>query len=471
MDLVQAIQFHGYWQPDAPALYFPDHQESAMNYGELVRCVANVNRRLLGQGIEPGSLVAINVVDDLLHAVLLIACARMGVATVSGEPVLISSQLAVSASLRDKAVSDTGLPFVLVGRDWLARSVEVADTLDLPWPRHLDLCRVMLTSGSTATPKPVVLTYGMVAERLRSYNYAFGGDFPKASRLLCGMRLSSSLGFTFLFYILQRGGFYCSDSREMSRMESAIKGHEIEAIVTTPYTLAEFVKHARNQPLQFAKLKLGLTAGSLITSSLVRQVREALCDKLVVFYGATETGVIASTSREGVAGDVGLPVPGTRVKIISPEGASLVPGQSGLIRIQAVSGPLPFFTASQWKEKKPPNDWYEPGDMGKFDDRGHLLVEGRADNLLNVGGTKVAPEVLEQSLAKGPGIRDCAVYSERDEEGIDRIVAVIAVDSSWKSQPFLTYCEAHIAADLLPSKFVAVANIPRTPNDKIARGA
>jgi fatty-acyl-CoA synthase/long-chain acyl-CoA synthetase len=328
----------------------------------------------------------------------------------------------------------------------------------------------MLTSGSTGRPKGVALTYRMIDERIHSFGHAFGSDFPNHARLLSGMRLSSSLGFAFLFYLLARGGFYCADSVDFQKVTTAIEGLNLGALVTTPFTLAELLKYGAAHSRSFPRVKLAMTAGSLLAPELARQVRAHICDRLIVFYGTTETGVISTCWWEAGIGEVGVIVPGRRVELIGPDDQPAAPGESGRIRIRAASGPLPFFNLQEPESRKR-NDCFEPGDVGSLTSAGQLVIHGREDGVINVGGTKTTSEVLEQTLLGAPGLQDCAVVCHRDHVGIDRIIAFLVLGPYWNQQVFQDHCEANILRDFLPSKFVLLRQIPRNRNNKIDREA
>jgi acyl-coenzyme A synthetase/AMP-(fatty) acid ligase len=191
---------------------------------------------------------------------------------------------------------------------------------------------------------------------------------------------------------------------------------------------------------------------------------------MVVFYGTTETGVIASTADFGEPGDVGSVVQGRRVDIVGINGDVLGPGERGTIRISASAGPLPYFDISDLASRTPRIS-FSPGDIGFINDKGHVVIQGRSDDLINAGGTKVSPELLEQAISSAPGIRDCGVLRERDNLGIDRITAFLVLAPMWNQAAFMAYCESTITRDLLPTKFVLVQQIPRNQNGKIDRGA
>ena len=329
----------------------------------------------------------------------------------------------------------------------------------------------MLTSGSTGQPKGVALTYRMVQERIDAFPNVFGSEFAEYRGLMCGMRLSSSLGYAFLFYSLARGGLFCSDSTDFDKIVGAISRFGLQALITTPFTLAEFIARCEQDAnVRFPRLPLVLTAGSLASPQLTRRVRDLLCDRLIVFYGTTETGVISTAEGDLAVGDVGTSVAARRVEIVDADGRKVPDGELGTIRIRAASGALPYFDLSDWQQKTP-KESFSPGDVGLINSLGHLVIHGREDNVINIGGTKTTFELLEQSILAAPGVRDCGVVCRRDPLGIDRITAVLVLDPFWDQARFLAHCEANIIRDFLPSKFVLATQIQRNRNNKIDREA
>ena len=469
MSFVQSIEKFARERPQAPALFFPDFQPQPLTYGELARIVTQVSSRLAAAEVVKGDCVALEMANDYRHALLLIACARNGIATVSSTPDALAGLISLTAVLTDKprrSGSSGAVRIVPVDESWEVPADDALPAGPALSPSADDLCRIMMTSGSTGRPKGVALTYAMIEERIKSYAWAFGAEFPTHDRILCGMKLPTSLGFGFLFYMLARGGLFCSDSVDFDRIIGALKANEINALVTTPYTLTELLEYSDKSRKSLPRLPLIMTAGSLVSSELAKRVRQRLCERLVIFYGTTETGVVTSTCEGETLGQV---VPGRRISIIE-DGTPLPLGQVGTIRIEADAGVLPFFDAVDWQSRRP-KTFFEPGDAGMLTKANELVVLGRKDGVINVGGSKTTPEVIEQSLSGAPGIKECGVVCRNDAYGIGRITALLVLAPGFSEQRFLSYCEAHVLRDFLPGKFVVVKTIPRTANSKIDRVA
>ena len=193
-------------------------------------------------------------------------------------------------------------------------------------------------------------------------------------------------------------------------------------------------------------------------------------DKLVVFYGTTETGVVSVRDDSGVLGDVGSVVSSKQVDILGKDNQVLPRGQDGMVRIRNIGGRVSFFDQARWPDRRPV-DHFVPGDLGMIDARNRLIMLGRQDGLINSGGVKTSPELLEQTICGAPGVMDCGVITQRDQMGIDRIVAFLVLRPEWVESTFLAYCKAKLNNHFLPSKFVVVKTIARNSNGKVDRQA
>lgn len=459
-----------------PALFFPDCQTEPVNYQTLGRLVSGVAQRLHDVGLRKGDILGVEIHHPFHHAVLLIACLQLGICTVSHPKNNVGlRKWGIKATILDnlQTLNRSSQNCILVDNSWFVPAGTVcADTLS-PEILASDLCRLMQTSGTTGEPKVVALTYEMIDERLLCYaSGALGTQFAAATRLMCGLQLATSLGYTFLLHMVARGGLFCMDSAKFENIVSAINSLDIDMLATTPYTLAEIIRHINeNRNSSFNRLKLCLTAGSLVLPSLAGEIRKQVADEVIVFYGTTETGVVSMCSSPNVAGDVGVVVANRKVEILGPNNRCLGCREVGRIRImRAGGGPLPFLV-EHGDHSDTTRLFFEPGDVGYLEPDGRLIIVGRETSILNVGGSKIGPEVLEAVLRAAPGIDDCAVACRIDALGIGRITACIVLNRLWNERRFLDYCRSKLSQDFLPSRFIVTSRIPRTENRKVDRAA
>jgi acyl-CoA synthetase (AMP-forming)/AMP-acid ligase II len=168
-------------------------------------------------------------------------------------------------------------------------------------------------------------------------------------------------------------------------------------------------------------VRLAISAGAPLPLELEREVFNARGLKIHNFYGSSECGGIAydrSGEPRSDSGSVGTPM----------EGVSLEVGPDGCLRVLG-----PNVAETYWPEPADTlgNGCFQTSDLAGFRGRElHLL--GRAGDVINVAGRKVAPETVEQVLRRHEAVRDCVVFgvpSGRAERG-ECIVAVVVVDGA-----------------------------------------
>jgi acyl-CoA synthetase (AMP-forming)/AMP-acid ligase II len=116
------------------------------------------------------------------------------------------------------------------------------------------------------------------------------------------------------------------------------------------------------------------------------------------------------------------------------------------------------------------NGWFYPGDVGYLRDDNLLVVSGRLETLINVGGDKVNPELVEEVLSSFPAIADCAVLNVPNEIGIDEMHALIVPRAAFAESDLRKHCAVKLQRSFVPVRYLAVDKIPRNDMAKIERG-
>jgi acyl-CoA synthetase (AMP-forming)/AMP-acid ligase II len=185
MNIVEPILFQAKYRPGAPALCGLGKQ--VISYAVLRAQMNNVARRAIAYGLKRGSIVALSTDQSLLEATLILGLTQVGIIPVSvGIPppaglkidaiVGVTKHLLAPAaqhlSLDDSWITGDGAP-VETTRDTRSESDEV--------------CRIVLTSGTTGDPKAVALTHKLVMARNARFEYLFGSRLPTLSRIYMGL--------------------------------------------------------------------------------------------------------------------------------------------------------------------------------------------------------------------------------------------------------------------------------------------
>ena len=321
-------------------------------------------------------------------------------------------------------------PAAIVGEDGgesplpAARPVEPGDAL------------VVATSGTTGTPKGVVLTHAAVEASARAASARLGIDDERDRWCAC-LPLAHVGGLAVVTRALVCGtplevlpGF----DRE-TVLAAARRGATLVSLV--PTTLGRLGPDAARL---FRLLVLG---GSAAPSELPPNA--------VSTYGMTETG-------SGVVYD-GRPLDGVEVRI-APTGEIELRGPM-LLRAYR-DGTSPLRTGG----------WLATGDAGRLSPAGRLEVHGRLSELIISGGENVWPVAVEQILERHPAVAEVAVIGHPDREWGERVVAFV-VARPGMDPPRLAELRDLVRAEhgpwAAPKELVLLEHLPRTAIGKIAR--
>jgi acyl-coenzyme A synthetase/AMP-(fatty) acid ligase len=170
------------------------------------------------------------------------------------------------------------------------------------------------------------------------------------------------------------------------------------------------------------------------------------------------TYVSGSPARPAPEGTVGWPQPGRRVRL-----------RDGRIEIAAHE---PGLMLGYWEEGAPRlplrEGWLDTGDLAEEGPDGALRHLGRADDLLNPGGTRVAPQEVEAALA-GLGAAELAVGEAEVAGGARVLAAYYVAEAAFDEAEAGAYAAARLAPHKRPRLWLRRPSLPRNANGKLLR--
>jgi long-chain acyl-CoA synthetase len=168
---------------------------------------------------------------------------------------------------------------------------------------------------------------------------------------------------------------------------------------------------------------------------------------------------------------VGLPVPGTTIKICSFDtGATLAVGQEGEIVVHSPSLLKAYWNKSEATAESLRDGWFRTGDIGVFDDRGCLHFLGRAKEMLKVKGMSVFPSEVEALLGQHPDVMGSGVIGQADADKGEIPIAFVRMreGSALTEAALATWCRDNMAGYKVP-QIRFVAELPMTATGKVKK--
>jgi len=473
MNIVDPILFQASMQPKAAALCAPGTGISLISYGRLVQMVHTISRQLLRFSLGPGKIVAVEIKDPIFLAAVTLALARLGAATVSRYDDRILNAVGIDALVADayppRAKVDQ---MILVDLSWT--KTEAVDPPDVPSSGPDDLCRIILTSGTTGEPKAVAFTNRMVAARTASNNFVFGSRFPPCSRIYSDLPLSTAPGFWYFIHTLWRGGTFFLPGETFEATVDIFDEHKVQCVVASPAGLEVLLRKYEQYPSLQSEFEMMIAVGDVFSKTLSDRVRSRICSHVTCVYGATETQTTATGPAHVLCetpGATGFVVPNVTVEIVSESGDTLPNGIEGLVRIKSPNVVDCYMGDPVASAKAFRDGWYYPGDRGRLEPGNLLCLAGREDTLLNLGGDKVSPESIEQVVAACPGVFECAAFGVPNEFGIGTLWVAILADSNLGDETLRAHCRSNLPGQFVPAGFLRPAALPRNAMGKVDRAA
>lgn len=217
------------------------------------------------------------------------------------------------------------------------------------------------------------------------------------------------------------------------------------------------------------KLKRILLGGGPAGPALLNTARQAKLP-IAPCYGMTESAAAISLldSNDFLDGKdgVGNPLPHASIFVRDPAGLPARPNVNGRIIVNSDA----LFRGYYPNLPQSLDDGFATHDLGVFDDDGGLFIKGRLDRIINSGGEKINPYVVERVLAETGLVAEAVVTGAPDPEWGECVVVIYVVDEEAEnvtSDRLRTALKERLAPHEMPKKWIEVEEIPYTPLGKL----
>jgi acyl-CoA synthetase (AMP-forming)/AMP-acid ligase II/acyl carrier protein len=463
-----------------------------LTYGDLGRALDAIATSLAGAGFGRGARIGIAMPDGPdLAIVMLAACSAATCAPLNAtldEDALVRLLVAMRIdalivpegpdSNAGRAARRAAVTLIALrgsfgdpgsGPGLVPESTRGTVTIDAPLAD--DIALLMHTSGTTGAPKIVPLTQWRVAETLR--NRVELSRIDASDRCLIALPLHSSAGIRRALAGLMSGGSIICPGAIAADATIEL----LESLAPTQYfappashiALLEAFERRTPRPRHCLRTIWGGTTG--LPDAVRSRLELAFAVPVIVGYGATESGSIAQTPfppARAPAGSVGRAT-NIEIGIADDAGRLLGPDEPGEI---VVRGPEVFdgYENDDAANRAAFRDgWFRTGDVGRIDRDGFVYVSGRHTDIINRGGTKIAPSEIESALVQHPQVIEAAVFAiVHPTLGQDLAAAVVLRDTVSESE-LRRFLRAGLATYKIPARIVALQQLPRSAAGKVDR--
>ncbi|MES3003878.1 MAG: class I adenylate-forming enzyme family protein [Pseudomonadota bacterium] len=463
----KSILFQARLTPHATAVALESRE---MSYREFARDIERVTRRLHRHGVEQGQRIGVLVDNTYLRWVITVALVRLGVVSVA----LYSDSrkevdfIRARTVIVDNIAGLEGIDAIQPNQQWLGPEADA-------WPAFKDTlfardtpCRMVLSSGTTGLPKKAMLTYGDVADRILGNARTYG--LNATARLLTTMGMSTIGGFMMYVACWANGGTALLVDTHRSMTMMGLLAMRPNVMFSSPAQLEALMQMLPKDYWPSNHLYL-YVAGSTLPNKLSRMVRSRLTQSLFVIYGSTEAGTMTFAHAlrcEEEPGFTGYVVPMAELQVVDDNGQPVETGVPGDIRVRSHGMVARYEDEPEGTDAAFRDGWFYPGDLGRLTPDEGLVLLGRTREVMNFGGKKLAPDVIEEALADCPGIAEMAAFSIGSEGNQRPWVAVVDTDEFNEEALHRQFAKSFPG---LPKLSIArTRDIPRNEMGKVLRG-
>lgn len=466
-------------------------------FGDLAQQVDRVAAALRGSGVVPGQPLAVVLPRSVDSSVMLLACLRIHAVYCPLSPKdppgrleallqQLSPALVVTTGERRRRLPAAMAPVAaLEERDW-------PPARDVP---SIDAAYIVHTSGSTGAPKPVVVSREALSRQTAAVIDVYG--LEPSDRVLTFAQPDFDVMFEEVLPTLAAGASLVVPQREL------LTGRELVAIaaargVTVANLPTSYVITIQDDLI--AALRDGRWSPRLIVFGGERLPSDKIGGLLgaaeiagatvLNAYGVTEatiTSTVHEVTREDLALHTGIPLgtdlPGVRTTIVD---SGLWPLPSGAVGEIAIGGSTlsngylgdEQATTARFFQAEPLGGErvYLTGDRGYRDTAGRLHFLGRIDDQIKLRGYRIDPGEIRWHLLAHPQVHDAYVTTD-SQHGKEEVGLTAYVETGQQPEPELdiqdlrAHLVSRVPGHLIPTAFVFVAHLPRTPAGKIDRAA
>lgn len=473
MNIIDLFQLSFVGRKDRVAVIFHGTQ---LTFAELDVKSNQMANYLQSKGLQSGDRLCLYLENSLEFIEIYLACLKLGVIVV---PVnILYREREITHILEDATpVALVSLQKIDGIATWDAKSMA---TEARKHKKDKIVCKasgdspaaIIYTSGTTGSSKGAVLSHNNFIANAINLNTCW--KITETDRLLLGLPLFHVHGLA--------NGMHCAfiagaTMKLLPRFEhEKIKDECADFRPTLFYGVPTVYIRLLEKPDSDAKIisesiRLFVSGSAPLPPQVLDSFNEKYGHVILERYGMTETLMNISNPYEGErrAGTVGLPLPGTSVKIVTPTGKEAAVNEEGEIYIKGPNVFAQYWNRPDATNASFENGYFKTGDMAVVSEDGYFTLRGRRSELIISGGFNIYPREIEEFLMELDEVKEAAVIGVTDTVRGELPVAFIVPASTLDEKLLEEKCKKALASFKVPRKFIAIDALPRTALGKVQK--
>ena len=481
------------------------HEQNRAGYSDVNKWANQLAHSLIEAGVGPGDRVVLLCENSIEYVFCYYGILKAGgivaslntdikpgglaelVKELEPKALVVSSRLEKTARALGPLLSGTGRLMVIRPRpawrstggdvsphdDELAGRPEENPGLDID-PKSC--AAIIYTSGSAGKPKGAMLSHANISANTRAIIEFL--ELTSSDIQMVVLPFFYVMGMSLLNTHVAVGGTVVINNK-FAYTASVLKQMAEEGVTGFSGVPSTYAHLLFKSPLAAYRDKLpALRYCSQAGGHMPRHVKLELLKtlpihtRLVIMYGATEASArltyVPPERLEAKIDSIGIPIAGVTMSVMSPEGKILGPGETGELVARGENIMLGYYKDEEATKRVLDTHGYHTGDLGYRDEDGFLYVTGRKDNQIKVGGHRVNPQEIEDTIIESGLAAECLVFGIPDPLQGRRLAGLVVPirKTADTVEGILKYCGAKLPKFKVPGSLLLVEAIPKTSSGK-----
>jgi len=345
-----------------------------------------------------------------------------------------------------------------------------------------DVAVLQYTGGTTGVSKGAVLLQRNLVANLLQADAWFQPALTKIPageqmNTVCALPLYHIFAFTVGMMLSMRMGgklILIPNPRDFVAVLTELAKHKIHLFPAVNTLFNGLANHPDFSKVNWRHFVASAGGGTAVQSAVAKLWFEKTGCAICEGYGLSETSPIATSNPVNIteySGSIGVPVPGTWLKLLDDDGNEVAAGQPGEIAIKG-----PQVMAGYWQRPDETakvmtaDGFFKSGDVGVVDERGFFKIVDRKKDMILVSGFNVFPTELEDVVSQMDGIMECACVGVPDAKTGEAVkLVIVRKDPAVTEDQVRAYCKENLTGYKQPKVIEFRADLPKTPVGKILR--
>lgn len=328
------------------------------------------------------------------------------------------------------------------------------------------------TSGTTGLPKAYIL---------RHYNNTIGVtlqfDIYRVTTddtILTVFPMYGRVGFAWSISAVLKGARNVTLNFRPDRFLETVQKERVTIVNLVPTMAQMLLQHPKLGSYDLSSLRGIVFAGAALPKSVYEATRARLCPTIYEYYGLQETAIIVEIEPDQKMqkpASLGTPATAMDLRLVDDDDRDVAPGAIGEIIVRGPAVTTGYYKQPDKTASTIRAGWFYTGDLGRFDEDGHLYIVGRKKDMIVSGGQNVFAAEVEETILTHPAVADCAVIGLPDELWGEAVTAVVKLREGASAAPneIIAFCKERMAHFKAPKEVKFAADIPRNPAGKIMK--